>query len=55
MTDRTQIESLKQRHAALDRAIVEESERPLPDHISLQELKRQKLQLKDEISHRADS
>lgn len=44
------ISTLQQRHAALERAISEESHRPSPDQVILQELKRRKLQLKDEIA-----
>jgi len=44
------ISALQQRHAALQRAIDEESNRPHPDPIVLQELKRRKLQLKDRIT-----
>lgn len=48
-----QAEILKQRHQALDRAIDEEAQRPLPDNIALQTLKRQKLRLKDEMTRMA--
>jgi hypothetical protein len=43
------IETLKTRHAALEQAIDEEGTRPYPDEEVLQELKKRKLRLKDEI------
>lgn len=44
------IETLKTRHAALEQAIDEEATRPHPDDELLQELKKRKLRLKDEIA-----
>jgi hypothetical protein len=41
---------LERRHAALDRDIAQEWARPGADEIKLAELKRRKLQLKDEIA-----
>lgn len=41
---------LERRHAALDRDIAQEWGRPGADEIKLAELKRRKLQLKDEIT-----
>jgi hypothetical protein len=43
------IEALKEKHATLERAIDEESHRPLPNHDAITDLKRQKLRIKDEI------
>ncbi len=43
--------SLKTKHAALDQAIDEESARPAPDDIAIHGLKKQKLQIKDEIAN----
>ena len=43
------IDSLKARHHALDVLIEEENLRPHPDDIEIVKLKKQKLQLKDEI------
>ena len=48
-----QIATLKQRHQALERAIDEETQRPLPDSMALQGLKRHKLRVKDEITRMA--
>ena len=49
MTQQDRIEALKAKHAELDRAIDEESRRPLPDDGVISDLKRQKLRIKDEI------
>jgi len=43
------IEALKEKHAALDRALDEENKRPLPNQDAIYDLKRQKLRIKDEI------
>jgi len=45
------IDSLHVKHATLERAIEEESQRPHPDDFRLIELKREKLRVKDEIAH----
>jgi hypothetical protein len=45
----SRLESLKTRHAILERSIADEDQRPLPDHEALSRLKRQKLRLKEEI------
>ena len=41
--------ALKERHASLERAIDEDTHRPLPNQDAIAELKRQKLRIKDEI------
>ena len=43
------IRELESRHQSLERAIREESLRPVSDDVRLRKLKRQKLKLKDEI------
>ena len=43
------IAALRQRHAALDDQIHEESTRPHPDDERIAELKREKLRIKDEM------
>ena len=43
------IDSLKKRHAHIDHIVHEEEIRPVPDIVRLHELKRMKLQLKDEV------
>jgi hypothetical protein len=48
--DQAQVESLEQKHAALEAQIDEEEHRPHPDDIRLHELKKEKLRIKDEIT-----
>ncbi len=43
------IESLREKHANLKRAIDEEFQHPHPDDFRISELKREKLRVKDEI------
>jgi hypothetical protein len=50
MLQQDRIEELKEKHASLERAIDEESRRPLPDQAAIHDLKRQKLRIKDEIA-----
>jgi hypothetical protein len=49
MSVQDRIETLKEKHAMLDRAIDEEIHRPLPNQDAITDLKRQKLRIKDEI------
>ena len=42
--------TLAAKHAGLERAIQEEAGRPAPDGLSLTDLKRRKLKVKDEIA-----
>ena len=42
--------TLAAKHAGLERAIQEETGRPAPDGLSLTDLKRRKLKVKDEIA-----
>src|SRR5579862_6653452 len=49
MSQQDRIETLKEKHASLERAIDEETHRPLPDQAAIYDLKRQKLRIKDEI------
>jgi hypothetical protein len=44
------IETLKMKHHALEEAIQKESNRPRPDDLEIHRLKKQKLQIKDEIA-----
>ena len=53
MTADDRIMALRERHAALESQITEESSRPLPDELLLHSLKRQKLCIKDEIARLA--
>ncbi|MGF1561010.1 MAG: YdcH family protein [Geminicoccaceae bacterium] len=43
------LESLKSKHASLERAINEEMLRPAPDSLQLSRLKREKLKIKEQI------
>jgi len=43
------IESLRERHATLDTAISQETQRPHPNESRIHELKREKLRIKDQI------
>lgn len=49
MHDGSRLESLKVKHAELDRQIADEEKRPNPDHGLVHQLKRQKLLIKDEM------
>ncbi len=51
MTEKTQkrLDALKARHTELDAKIAEELARPMPDDMKIQEYKRQKLAVKQEI------
>lgn len=51
---RERVEGLRNEHRDLDDAIIALSQRPVPDMLQIQRLKRKKLQLKDEIA-RLDS
>jgi hypothetical protein len=44
------IKSLHEKHAQLEANIEEEEHRPMPDSTILQDLKRQKLAIKDQIA-----
>jgi hypothetical protein len=47
--------SLNARHASLDATLAAEARRPLPDHVRLAQLKREKLRLKEEMQRSAAS
>ncbi|HEY2540360.1 MAG TPA: YdcH family protein [Stellaceae bacterium] len=49
MSCKERIEALKEKHAALERAIEEENSHPQPNDETISGLKRQKLRIKDEI------
>jgi hypothetical protein len=49
MTLQAHLDSLKERHAALDARIVDEDQRPQPDTVTLTRLKVEKLHIKEEI------
>lgn len=44
------LSALEAKHATLDRRIVDESHRPLPDQMIIADLKRQKLKVKEQIA-----
>ena len=49
MSLQTHLETLKERHAALDARILDEDQRPRPDTETLTRLKVEKLHVKEEI------
>jgi hypothetical protein len=49
MTLQTRLDSLKEKHAALDAQILDEDQRPRPDPEILTRLKVEKLHIKEEI------
>ncbi len=46
----THVSSLQLKHAGLERQIHEEMNRPFPDQVALQALKKRKLRIKDVIT-----
>ncbi|SCW86305.1 hypothetical protein SAMN02927924_03454 [Sphingobium faniae] len=48
--DTSHANALQQKHAVLDRQIQEEMSRPMPDDVMIQQLKKQKLRLKEELA-----
>ena len=55
MTMQDYVESLRSKHAHLERQIDDEMHRPLPDQSVLSRLKREKLRIKDEMARLDDS
>jgi hypothetical protein len=53
MINPAHLDTLVEKHHALQAAIDEESHRPLPDQVRVTQLKREKLKLKEEISRSA--
>ncbi|MBK8175563.1 MAG: YdcH family protein [Rhodospirillales bacterium] len=51
MSLQDRIEALKAKHHALEEAIETENNRPRPDESEISRLKKQKLQIKDEIAN----
>jgi hypothetical protein len=49
MPEPSRIVTLKTKHADLESQIFDEQRRPSPDYVLVHELKRRKLQLKDEM------
>lgn len=50
MSDPSSLEALRDRHTELHMLIEEEQRRRIPDPVKLNELKRRKLKVKDEIA-----
>jgi hypothetical protein len=50
MIHQERIQSLQDKHQALDDAIIQENGRPHPDDAAIAELKKQKLRIKDELA-----
>jgi hypothetical protein len=50
MTVSDHIDSLKAKHADLERKIEAEEQRPMPDTVAVHSLKKEKLKIKDEIA-----
>ena len=58
MAQDARTEALKAKHAEIESVLIEEERRPFPDFTMLQELKKRKLRVKDElqrVNHMADS
>ncbi len=45
------VSALQLKHAGLERQIQDEMSRPLPDRAAIQQLKRRKLRIKEELAH----
>ncbi|MBB3066843.1 DUF465 domain-containing protein [Limibacillus halophilus] len=50
MVNPEHVQALREKHSTLERRINTENQRPHPDDVRIAELKKKKLQLKDEIS-----
>jgi len=48
--DTSHVSALALKHAGIERKLLEEMRRPLPDDAVIQDLKKKKLRLKEEIS-----
>jgi len=49
--DASHVSSLQLKHAGLERQIEQELSRPMPDAAMLQELKKRKLRIKEQLAH----
>ena len=45
------VSALQHKHAGLERQLEQELNRPLPDPVLIQQLKKRKLRIKEELSH----
>lgn len=48
--DNSHVNALQTKHAGIDRRIRQEMTRPMPDAVTIQALKKQKLRIKEEIA-----
>ncbi len=49
--DASHVSTLQFKHAGLERRIEEEMSRPMPDTAAIQELKKRKLRIKEQLEH----
>ncbi|MCK9540611.1 MAG: DUF465 domain-containing protein [Novosphingobium sp.] len=49
--DTSHVSTLQLKHAGLERQIAQEQSRPMPDGAVIQSLKKQKLRIKEQLSH----
>lgn len=49
--EQSHVSALQLKHAGLERQIRDELNRPLPDLAMIQQLKRRKLRIKEELTH----
>ncbi len=47
----THVSALQLKHAGLDQKLQQEMNRPLPDLVTIQQLKKKKLRIKEELAH----
>jgi hypothetical protein len=45
------VSALQLKHAGLERQLADEQNRPLPDLVTIQMLKKRKLRIKEELAH----
>ena len=50
MGQEAKAEALKAKHAEIESILIEEERRPFPDFVMVQELKKRKLRVKDELT-----
>lgn len=49
--EQSHVSALQLKHAGLERQIAEEMSRPMPDLSMIQQLKKRKLRIKEELAH----
>jgi len=49
--DASHVSTLQLKHAGLERRIEEEMNRPMPDTAAIQQLKKRKLRIKEQLEH----